>query len=845
MTDRTRTRISSINVHPTPSALSRPAGLKGRMLSLVLSTPVVVLSGPNGAGKTTAGPLAFAAAMVGLAERPNDESRPWVDGLCQATTVTVSLTDGAAWSRDLSMGPREKGSTEATAQARALVGPAPVLDFGALLTAAPKDRRAAMVQLARAAAATAPWTVADARAAVLTAHAGHMPEEGLAGAFWSALAAPVLAFDGSTAEEWLVAAEERAVKAQTAANASKRQADAVVQDRSKAHAKLAAIPETDADDAARLDALRTERAALLPSPAAVQQATSAVQRHTAEGQRLSAAVQTAAAQGKAHRERGITDGLVTYDGATPQPVPYTGAVSPDVLAEVAAAHAALDAPIPALPGPDMAALREEVRRAEEAVRIATEAAAAAHASEQQAAAAVAVADDAVSASAAAEAHALAALAAATEAHRLAFAASREADTASAQDSAALALAEHGTVPTCRHCGAADPLGDAPDLDLLRERDAKAQQVAADALAALHDARIAVDGAQHDHADAVATHRAARETADDARAALSAAARDAADAEASTDRARRNLAHACAALAAAEAAPDPKGRKAQVMAERRARIERAEAAVQREEDRITRERAAHAAAVTRWMVERDRLAEVYSAARSALDEWSAVPAPTVPQPGDVSAIFAEVQAITSRQKARAAYAESAAGVQRAIDAALHAEVQAQSARALVKAIGAAWVELSAPAVPLVHDAARRLAQGVESAGLPRPYFAGLDDAGNIDAGIERDGQRVPLSAASGSERLVASALLLAGLVITQRSPVPVLVLDELDRIAEHDQRDALIRAIAMAASDGLIATAIITEAHPDGAESSPADRYAAIQGVTVIDPRTVATLTTQQ
>lgn len=820
-------RLTTITIAPTPGCLDS-AGLKGRLSTLRLA-PVTIVAGPNGSGKTTVGPLALSLALVGLAERPNDDTRPYLLDPPTGTTVGVDLDDGSGWSRDLAMSPRTGEAQASTAQALALLGAMPpALDLEAIMRQGPKERRAAMVGLARIGGLVQDLDDIGARALVLDIHAGMIPDEVQPSA-WSDTAAAAL---GTVLDrrqpgaDWLLVAEGTASKAQTAANAAKVAADKAIPALDAALKRArAAVPTTTAPDPTpQIADLQTERDELVTARALAAQSATARAEHDARGVRLQTERAEIIARGTAARQRATTAGLLD---ATGQPIAYRPADLSGYEAAVATARDEYNASIPPPPTVDLTPYEAAVQQAQADVDTATAAADAARAArieaEQQAE---------TTAAAAYAAAMVAASADMTPAdlyrehmHRIDVARMRRDD-----------LASGTSAGPCRKCGEPDPTGHADRLadaqaalDALLSVAPAVGEAAAEAERrrdALVDARITTDRAAHDAATA-ARHAITAGTA--AAVALSGATSRLVSAIAALD---------AASVRATQAGPD---REKRIKTERQARLDRADADLTRALALDDRGAAQHAAALAEYIEARDRTRAEATAAGAALAAWQAEPIPgaDVPDPApriaeidrEISALQAAAATATAAlTTARAAVTTAERNLAAGLSMAEAATVAAQSTRALVRAVALAWVEMARPSVQPIHDTARAIV--ADAAGLPMPWFAGLDESGAILCGVERDGLRVHYSAASGSERMICNALLLLSMAVVQGARVPVLVLDELDRLHEPEHRHALVAAIARAAADGRIANAIITEAgDPDALRLL----YAGLPGVAVTSP----------
>jgi len=336
---------------------------------------------------------------------------------------------------------------------------------------------------------------------------------------------------------------------------------------------------------------------------------------------------------------------------------------------------------------------------------------------------------------------------------------------------------------CAHCGESDPLGIGPRL-------AEARGGLAAALAAHNPAIDAADAADSARVDALKDQTHARITLD---------AMEKAEARAAT------------ALMVADERLRGSGQARERAAARR------DAQVQQRARDL-------AAARSRW-----------SAARAAVDAHAAAHALiVVPEAEDnaerLAAIGAEIAEIRARAAARASLVLHLAAVEQAAQDYTDARALWGSARALVAALRTSRDELAAAAYAPIHAAARDLLDGAGPAGLPLPYFRGLEDYG-----AEVKGRETPYHALSESEAMITAAALVFALSALSQQPVRMVLLDGLEAV-QSDHRGPLLEALVRAQRAGLVDTVVCTMATSADPEAGPVEiATVEVDGVAIHGP----------
>jgi len=251
----------------------------------------------------------------------------------------------------------------------------------------------------------------------------------------------------------------------------------------------------------------------------------------------------------------------------------------------------------------------------------------------------------------------------------------------------------------------------------------------------------------------------------------------------------------------------------------------------------RERAAarHAAQVDQRARDLAAARDRWTQARAAVDAWQAEhDAIKIPDAEDytdrLAAIRQDLAAINERKRARLAVSMHAEAVEQAAQAYTDARAAWDSARALVAALRTARDELAAAAYAPIHAAARDLLDGAGPAGLPLPYFRGLDDYG-----AEVKGRETPFHALSESETMITAAALVCALSSLSGQPVRLVLLDGLEAV-QSDHRGPLLDALVRAQRAGLVDNVVATMATSADPEIGPAEiETATVEGVTVHGP----------
>lgn len=713
---------------------------------------VDLLVGENGAGKTTHGPLAITAGIEGLAERPTDPRRPYVGQPPANTAICLTLDNGATLVRDLSM-TRGKSVDEANATARKLIGiPPTAWDLRDFATGTDGDRGAILDAAARAGGAIQAWDMATAIGRVRELHADLMDEKNDPSAWQvpvdQCTRALTAAADGA---DWLKAAEKWAEAEQVKANAAQKSA--------RAHAEQVAAqaPEKPGHDAAadkaRASALHRERAALESSAQDRARALAAMTRHGQEGERLRAALE-------ATKDEGQRLAVVT-------PAP-DATVPADVAQRLAEAQAAMDAPVPPADGSRIPALEKALADAEADLEKA-------YAEADEAGGKIVPLEDAARVT-------MNAMDGAQQA------VDRAGEAIIAADARVKTLESLSTDGPCANCGDPDPHRHGSALDTARLALEAAKAEAAPLVEALDIARSAHATASQ----ALAEGRAAARLA----AVAYAAPNDARNA------ARANLAAARDALA---------GHEATVKTARQRDLDAARQAVAREEARIAREVAAHAAAEAARTEALQAARARYKATAAALAEWTASEAPTVPPEPDagvLEGIAQELAEIERRTRAMLSWEQAVTAARTAMETADSARLTWESIKALVSACRKARDELASVAYRPTEAAAQGLLRDAD--GLPMPYFAGPGDYGAIVPGRGR----VPFHGLSESEQRITAAALVFALATVAKNPVRVVLLDGIE-VVQADHRVPLIRALVRARAEGLVDNVIMTMATAPG------------------------------
>ena len=429
-------QITRIALHPLGGGI--PTGF-GRFAFDERIDPVIVFTGVNGAGKTSR-ITTLLAAILGGSGTVTDPIRPFIGAtLPQFTGATVETSDGA-WTRDLSAGTRTGASKAASATAAQLVGLPPVSwRLSDWSTAGPTERAATLSAIALAGGAIEAWDAARAQQEVrdlLDAGAHPILDEAIR-------AHPT----ADTAETWISCALSWAEGEVTERGRTAGSAHGTWQ---TLRAAVQQPPAGADKDAARAQALQSERATLTDADAARARIEAEHERHQKAGEDLATTRDSLRAE------------YVRLSALTPAPVDRFAALA-ELRTALAAAEADLTAPIPAYDGQDVGALQAAVSAAESALLVAQTAAG--------------------------------------EASTKATAA-RELNAERAQAQAALDALRGMSVAdaNCMHCGHADPLGIGARIEAARvdvERYADAVAGAQRAIDAEHKAYPALAGAQAD------------------------------------------------------------------------------------------------------------------------------------------------------------------------------------------------------------------------------------------------------------------------------------------------------------------------------------------------------------
>jgi len=341
---------------------------------------------------------------------------------------------------------------------------------------------------------------------------------------------------------------------------------------------------------------------------------------------------------------------------------------------------------------------------------------------------------------------------------------------------------------CSHCGQADPLGIGPSvekatLELAAARDAR---TAADLVL------VAVQGTRES-----AQHRLVAATAEVERV-IGLRARAAAWRADVEQREPSIRAQRASELAAAQAEYDReelRGRQQQADFERR-------------KEQRTRDLAA---ARARW-------AKVHA----ALEEWAALPVPTVPPPPseeERTRLAVELRTIEHRRHLRRDREAAISRGETASARYLEAKLLWDASRSLVSAIRQARDDVASAAYRPIHDAARALTEGVD--GLPVVYFLGPDDYG---AEVPGRG-RVAYASLSESEQRITAAAIVYALATVAGCPCRLVLLDGLE-VVQRSHRAPLLRALALAVEEGRVDSVVVTMA------TDPDEEVDDVDGVTV-------------
>lgn len=739
--------ITSIEVHSINGR--EGAGLKGALF-VRRYTGCDLFVGPNGTGKTTEGIIAPVAAIEGLANVATDSRRPFLDGLCRDTGVSVKvLVDGEheqTLFRPLDVA-KGNALVAANADAAKLIGQLPTAwDFSDFASSTSEKRGKLLDTVAKAGGAIESWDTPKAQAHVRTllsvapatpdgewtidAH-NDAAHKYIVGAITTA----------ATGSDWLSAALFTADKYQTDKNTAQKEAAGYVKRLGET-----CPPKVDGDEAAdsarRLELL-SEQIRINASADDRMKAEAALARHEAEGERLQANLSGIEAEGKR---------LKVPENAPVQ----NAAVLADLEARVAQAQAALDAPVPAWEGPNFAKLE----------------------------AAVAVAQSELDGAQADLVVKIDALNEAQTANDTARATQENASTAHTDILVMLrsARARVETLEglfqddaTCVHCGAADPLGLGAQLATARDE---------------------VSRLEPDDAVSLQNVAAARHAKEIAYQAMQQAQREATTAANLVTAQERILATAKKAIDDATASQS--GHVEQVRAQQKQALDRASYDLQREKDNHTSAVAAHTKREAQREADYQNARTRYVAALNAYKAWQAVPAPVVPDAPDATrteAITAELATLDARIGARAARKAHLDRITEAQTAYETAKATWDASRALVAAIRQARDDMAAAAYRPIESAARDLIAG---SGILTPYFAGPDEYG---AEIPGKG-RVSYHALSESEQRITAAAFVYALAVVSKQPCRLVLLDGID-VVQRSHRRPLIEALAWARSNGLV------------------------------------------